>query len=137
MRKVSVTSLPDNLGMINLVEKSAGQASGKAASNISTMLQDVCAVHSSNLSWVSDSSFSPSRLPWPLCPCQMLFLLLLVFQLVKSLRLAAPGGELETKIHLGTCSAYLLHSTSEGQLCITFCFPALFRPCCIQIPECC
>lgn len=78
---VCVTSLLDNLGIINLVEKSASPSLGKAASNIniSTIIRDVCAVHKSKVSGASASGFSPSRLPWPACPCQMLFLHLLVF----------------------------------------------------------
>lgn len=42
--KVCVIRLLDNLGMINLAEKPASQSCGKAASNSSTMLQDLCAV---------------------------------------------------------------------------------------------
>lgn len=51
MIKVCVNSLLDNLGMINLIGKSASQLTGKAASNISAMLQDVFAVHRINVKW--------------------------------------------------------------------------------------
>lgn len=95
---------------------------------------DVFVVHRSG---ASASDFSPSRLLRPVCPCQMLFLHLLVFQPGRSLRPDAPGGELETKVCLGSCSVYFLHPTSEGQCHITSYCPALYPPCWVQIPKCC
>lgn len=91
--------------MINLVEKSRNQPPGKATSTMSSMLQSMCEVHRSNVSGDLGSGFFPSRPPWPLSPCQMPFLHLLDFQSAKSLRPDAPGGEIGTKISLGSCSA--------------------------------